>query len=105
MICVNRSDPPNFEEPPKSCGLFIGLSEGLQKCEFPDPEIIMLIHKWVMNGIEKLIYSLELDPIEAMAGDTPLRLHSNSGGDWIRIDLIFRKKIMERLELSFEIKQ
>ena len=102
MICVNRNDPPDNLEPPEGCGLFVGLAEGLKKCDIPDPEIIMLIHEWVMNGLRKRIATYDLDPVEAMSGKTPLSLRATSGEWWLKIDLIFKEKIIERLHLNFK---
>lgn len=103
MISINRNDPPqDYLTPPESCGLFMGLAEGLKKCEMPDQEVVMLIHEWVMNGIRKRIAHYDLDPVEAMTGNTPLSLRATSGETWLKIDLIFEKKVIERLHLNFK---
>ena len=101
MICINRNDPPEeytFEE---NLGLFHGLSEQLKNCDVPDPEIILLIHKWVMGGLEHAVHKLELDAVEAMAGQTKLRLMAKSGENWVTIDITFGNKLLQRLHLNF----
>jgi hypothetical protein len=105
VICLNTEKfKEEEEEEVKKVGLFLNIAKGLEKCKITDPEIIILIHKWIMSGIEALIYKLDLDPVEAMTGLTPLRLRSESGNKWITIDIIFKKKVCQRLHLNFNHK-
>lgn len=103
MICLNKYDLPedDLEVHKSVVGLFSTVSEGLQNCDIPDPDIILLIHKWVMKGLEQSILTLDLDPVEAMKGKTPLGLISKSDTNWIIIDIIFRNKVYQRLHLKF----